>query len=222
MTDLRVYPGVATVTRTTADGGWLPARSTRDGSICAIDWRQLAVMEGQGYIMQLGDENAPVDSTTSIDDILVWATLDVPTGTTIIPFSAQVAVATWSTSALVDFMIEVDDAKVRRDSGGTAYIPLNLNTGSSNTSACTAYTMAGAGVVATAKVTGHSLELFRTSIEVNWGNAADGIPNFDWNPKVPPTIVGPASVVLHLGAGTADVTAYGNIQWIEQPSTAIT
>lgn len=222
MTDLRVYPGVATVTRTTADGGWLPARASRDGSICAIDWRQMAVMEGHGYIMQLGDEDAPVDSTTSVDDVLVWATLDVPTGTTIIPISAQVAIATWSTSTLVNFLVEVEDDKIRYDSGGTAFTPLNLNTGSSNASACTAYTMAGAGVVAAAKVSGHSLELFRTSLEVNWGDAADGIPNMFWNPKVPPTIVGPASVVLHLGAATADVTAYGNIQWIEQPSTAIT
>ena len=108
MTDLRVYPGVATVTRTTADGGWLPARATRDGSICAIDWRQLEVMEGNGYLMQMGDEDDPIDSTTSIDDILVFATVDVPSGTTIIPISAQVAVATWSTSALLNMMIEIN------------------------------------------------------------------------------------------------------------------
>jgi len=223
VTDLRVYPGVATVQRATADGGWLPARATRDGSICSIDWRQLAVMEGKGYIMQMGDEDAPINSTVAITDILVWATVDVPLGTTIIPISAQAAIGVWAaTSVLIDFMIEVDDAKVRRGSGGAAFVPLNLNTGSSNTSACTCYTLTGAGVVATAKVAGHSLELFRASVEVNWGDAGDDFPNLFWTPKVPPTIVGPASLVLHLGATTADCQAYGNVQWIELPSTAIT
>tara|TARA_Y100000310_G_C20676067_1_gene813106 strand:- start:1508 stop:2167 length:660 start_codon:yes stop_codon:yes gene_type:complete len=205
--------------RQTADNQFMALRGLRDGTLVVVDFKQALIAEGRGYVVQIGTEDAPVDSTTSIDDELVWMAVDVPTGTTILPFFAQAVIGTWTTSALVNFMIEVDNAKARYSSGGTAFTPLNLRANSSNTSNCSAYV--GTDVTTSGKTSGGSLELYRESLEVNVGDAADYQPKMEYIPVVCPVIVGPASVLVHHGAGTADTTSYGCIQWVEVPSNSI-
>ena len=81
--------------------------------------------------------------------------------------------------------------------------------------------MAGASdIVAAAKTSGGSLEVYRESIEVNVGDAADYWPKMEYNPVVAPVVVGPASVLVHFGAD-ADLTVYGNLMWAEFPSAHI-
>ena len=104
------------------------------GDINNADWKQAYVLSGQAYMLQFGVEDAPVASTASIDDQLAMASVDVPSGTTIIPFYAQGVVGTWTTGALINYMIEVDNGKVRRASGGTAFTALALRTDAPRTS----------------------------------------------------------------------------------------
>ena len=65
-----------------------------------------------------------------------------------------------------------------------------------------------------------SLELYRESYEVNIGNAGDHQPEMKYEPEVAPVIVGPGSLIVHLGAtaGNGDATAYATVQWLEFPS----
>ena len=188
-------------------------RLMRDGSLATFDWKQVLAFEGKVYLMQMGTEDAPINSTTSIDAELVTAIIDVPDGSVAIPLWAQMVVATWTTSALVNFMIEVDNAKVRYSSGGTAFTPLNIHTGMPNGSGCKAYV--GPDITVADKTTGGSLELYRESIELNVGDAADYWPKMEYIPVVSPIVQGPASILYHAGAGSADVTMYGNIIWAE-------
>lgn len=221
MTDLRVRPGVKTPSATTGDGiGYLPLRATRDGSISVMDWKLMLCMEGCGFCIQLGDEDAPVAITASIDDELAFACIDVPAGLTLIPTFVQAQIGVWSTSTLLNFMIEADNSKVRNDGGGgTAYTPLNLNTGSAKKSGTICYVCA-ADVAPAARTAGTNLELYRESYEVNLGNAGDPCPKFLYEPEVAPVIVGPGALIVHLGAtaGNGDATAYGTVQWLEFPS----
>ena len=221
MTDLRVRPGVKTPSATTADGiGYLPLRATRDGAISVIDWKTMLVMEGCGQHLQIGAEDAPVAITASVDDELAFACIDVPTGTTIIPTKVQCQVAVWSTSTLMDFMIEVDKNGVRNDGGGgTQAYPMNLNTASTKKSSTICYICA-ADVVPAARTALMSLELYRESYEVNIGNAGDWQPEMMYEPAVAPVIVGPGALIVHLGAtpGNGDATAYMNAEWLEFPS----
>lgn len=205
--------------RQTSDNQFMALRSIRDGSLVVVDFKQALIGEGRGYIVQIGTEDAPVNSTGAIDDELAYMLVDVPTGTTILPIFAQVVVGTWTTSSLVNFMVEVDNAKVRYTSGGTAFTPLNLRANSSNTSNCAAYV--GDGLIPTTKTVGGSLELYRESLEVNVGDAADYQPKMEYIPVVSPVLVGPCSLLIHHGASTADTTSYGNVQWVEVPSNSI-
>ena len=184
------------------------------------DWRQALIIAGRGYMLQFGTEDAPIASTTSIDDLLVTAVVDVPSGTSAIPLYGQGVVATWTTATLINYMIEVDNTKVRRSSGGSAFTPLALRTDAPIASASTVYV--GPDVVTSAKTSGGSLEIYRESIEVNVGDVADYWPKMEYSPLVSPVVVGPASIIVHFGAATADMTVYGNLMWVEYPSQYIT
>ena len=190
------------------------------GDINNADWKQSYVLSGRAFMLQFGVEDAPVASTGSIDDLLAMATVDVPSGTTVIPLWGQGVVGTWTTGTLINYMIEVDNGKVRRSSGGTALTPLSLRTDSLRSSACTAYVAGASDIVAAAKTTGGSLEIYRESIEVNMGDAADYWPKMEYNPIIAPVVIGPASVVVHFGAA-ADLTVYGNLMWAEFPTAHI-
>lgn len=219
MTDLRVKPGVAAVGGMTADGiGYMPLRSTRDGAVAVIDWKLMLSMEGRAFQIHAGEENAPIEICPAIDDQKGFMLCDVPDGVAIIPTYAQAQIGVWQAAAtLFNFMIEVDNTKVRYSSTGTAAVPLNMNTASTNRSACICYV---GDVTPAAKTVGGSLELYRESVEVAFGNTGDYIPAFTWEPDVAPVIVGPASLIIHFGCtpGNGDPTGYGLLQWIELPA----
>ena len=190
------------------------------GDINNADWKQSYVLSGRAFMLQFGTEDAPATSTADIDDQLAMATVDVPSGTTIIPMWGQGVVGTWTTGALINYMIEVGNGKVRRSSGGTAFTPLSLRTDAKRSSACTAYVAGASDIVAAAKTSGGSLEIYRESVEVNVGDAADYWPKMEYNPVIAPVVIGPASVLVHFGA-SADLTVYGNLMWAEFPSSYI-
>ena len=104
------------------------------GNQVSMDFFTWAALVGRVYQIQLGDEDAPVDSTAAIDDLLVWAVVDVPSGVKIMPVRAEAHIATFTTATLVNALLEVDPSKVRYSSGGTAQTPQNLHTGKANAS----------------------------------------------------------------------------------------
>lgn len=218
MSDIRLV-GSTTPTRKTSDDNFIGARGLRDGSLVIADFRQALAMEGRAFMMQIGTEDAPVASTTAIDDQLVWMVLDVPSGTTVMPYWGQAVVGTWTTSTLLNYMIEIDNAQARYTSGGTAFTPLNLRTDAPISSNCSAYV--GTDITTAAKTASGSLEVYRESIEVNSGNAGDYWPKMEYAPATMPVVIGPASICVHFGATTADVTAYGNLFWFEVPTSSI-
>ena len=219
-TDIRGRVAVDANVQNTADGFPADARAFLDGTLGAMPWELLKTFEGKVYQIQIGDENDAVNSTTTIDDQLVWAVVDVPSASTIIiPVRAEVHIATFTTATLVNAMLEVDNGKVRYDSTGTAFTPLNLHTGSSNASACSAYvnTSTTAGVTVAAKTSSGSLEIARMVFTEDAITTSSGDEKaFIYaNDPCPPIIQGPASLLLHFGATTADVTGFGLIKWIE-------
>lgn len=218
MVDIRLAPSV-TPNRSTADTGLINAHSTRDGALYIADWIQGLVVEGRGYMLQFGTEDAPINSTTVIDPTLVEASVDVAAGLTMIPFWGQGVVGTWQTAALINYMIEVDNGKVRRTGGGTAFTPLNLHTGSSLSSDATVFV--GPDITTAAKTTAGSLEVYRESIEVNVGDVADYWPKMEYIPAYPPIVAGPGATLVHFGCTSVDMTVYGNLMWCEIPSTMV-
>lgn len=204
-----------------SENDFMPITGTRDGAIWVVDRLQALILEGRGFSLQFGTEDAPIDLTVAIDPILVTALVDIPAGTTAILIFAQGVVATWSDATLLNFMLEIDRGKTRFSSAGTAYTPLNLRTDTPIASLATG--RVGPDVVAAAKSVGGSLEIYRESIEVNVGNVADYNPPMRYEPDKPEMVVGPASMIVHFGGanGGTDATGYGSLQWIEIPTTSI-
>lgn len=205
-----------------------PARLNKRGELVVADFQLQAALDGRAFAVTLGTENAAINSTTSIDDQLVWAVTDVPVGSVVIPVQAQVRIATWTTATLINFMLEADFGKNRYSSGGTAYTPSNLRGDYPRASACTTYVGPDVTVAAKSTVGGQngSTEFHRSSIEVNLGDAADWFPeeSFNWRLKdvgTPPIIDGVGSFLVHFGVATADVTGYGFYHFIELPTESV-
>jgi hypothetical protein len=205
------------------------ARGNRRGELVVSDfWLQMA-LDGRMFGVTIGAEDDAINSTGSIDDEAVFALSDAPLGTTIIPATAQAQVATWTTSALLNMMLEADMGKVRFSAvgGGGAFVPINLRADTPRVSTAPSYVnlTTGAGVTAAAKSATAggvgSLEFYRVSLEVNLGDAADPFVEFRWAGRTPPILVGPASFLFHFGCGTADVTAYGYYDFAELPTDSV-
>ena len=218
---VRVQQGtyLATNNNSSAD-----ARANRRGELVVIDfWTQL-VLDGRVFHIQLGTEDAPINSTTGIDDTTVWALADNPVGITMLPAFAQVVMSGLGAATSPCVMLEVDRAKNRYSSGGTAYVAENLRTDRPRVARATAYV--GTDITAAAKtaVPG-SLEIWRaawfedaiaTGTGAEWKDAS-------WCAKdmIPVAIVGTGSLVLHFGAATADLTGYGALQWAEMDTDSV-
>lgn len=192
------------------------ARATLNefGMPVGMDFAAYMVLLGRAYLVQAGTENAPID-TSPVDDEAVNMLVDVPTGITVMLLEASCHLADITTGTLPEVMIEIDNAKVRYSSGGTAFTPLNLHTGKGNSSGCLAYV--GPDVAASAKTGGGSLEIARFTIgnDALATQIASENNNFLWTAcvNVPVIVEGPGSIILHFGSATADVTGYSQLKF---------
>ena len=201
--------------------------------VIVIDfWTQL-VLEGRVFHVQIGTESAPVNTTTSIDDELVWTVVDTNPGTIYMPTYVDVwAAASTATGETLVGMLEVDRAQNRYDSAGLAYVPENMRTDRPRPSTATCYVMHStddAGIVVSAKtaVPG-SMEIGHKAFYEDTAGSTNEPVDFVMNmaklysvmEKPAVAIADPGSMIVHFGAGTADETGYGIVEWAELPATA--
>lgn len=205
---------VATALRNLSNEDKARATLNEFGMPVGMDWVDYLVLLGEAYIVQAGTENAPID-TSPVDDEAVNMLVDIPSGITAVLLEASCHMADMTTGTLPEVLIEVDNGKVRYSSGGTAFTPLNLNTGKGNSSGCLAYV--GPDVAASAKSAGGSLEIARFTIgnDAKATQLADENNNFLWTAKknVPVIVEGPGSIILHFGSAMADITGYSQLKF---------
>lgn len=219
---VRVNQGAYNIT---SDNNAADARANRRGELVVVDfWTQL-VLDGRVFHIQLGTEDAPINSTAGIDDETVWALADNAIGTTMLPAFAQVSLSGLGAATAPCVMLEVDRAKARYSSGGTAYVAENLRTDRPRASRASAYV--GTDITAAVKtaVPG-SLEIWRATWfedAIATGTGAE-FKATTWCAKqnIPVAIVDLGSLVLHFGAATADLTGYGCLQWAELDTDDVT
>lgn len=194
------------------------------GAQVVVDfWTQLA-LSGYLYHMQIGTENAPVNSTAALDDELVWLLVDQTAGV-LIPALYEINVANWATGTLAEAMLEVDSAKNRYTSGGTAFVPEPLNNRDYRVFSGDAYV--GTDIVAEAKtaVPG-SIELARKVFSedaIATAVGSDFPPAVVYSAQNRPIAVqqGTVSLLGHFGAATADVSGYGVLQFAQIPAELV-
>jgi hypothetical protein len=203
---------------------------SKRAELITIDfWTQL-VLEGRCFHMQVGTEDAPVNTTGAMDDELAWMLVDTQAGTTTLPAFADVWVTTPSnTTAIANAMLEIDRAKARYSSGGTAFVPENLRTDRPRASACAcAYVWSTDIVTGTKTAVPGSMEIARkcmwdtTPSTTNEGCdfVANVRPLYTVRTQLPAAIVGVGSLVFHCGCATADTYVYGVLDWAEIPTSS--
>src|SRR3972149_3568350 len=87
------------------------ARLNRRGELVVTDFYTQIVLDGRAFHMQIGTEDAPVNSTTSIDDQLAWAVADNTVGYAMIPLLFEVNFDFADTAVNSDIMLEWDKDK---------------------------------------------------------------------------------------------------------------
>jgi hypothetical protein len=214
MSDFATYQGAYQIIQ---NGGGAAGRANRRGEQVVIDfWSQL-VFDGRMYHIQLGTEDAPIASTTAIDDQLVWAVVDNNAGNVLIPTNTQVTIANWTTATLVNAMLEADMAKKRYSSGGAAFTPRNLRSDTPFAASVAAYVGTDITVAAKSAVP-DSVELKRGLVIEDaqaTPDPAGASVEFNYSIRNDPAVVlvDATSLVLHFGATTADVNGYGSMQF---------
>lgn len=191
----------------------------RLGFQVVTDFFTQLILGGHAYHIQIGTEDAPVDSTTAIDDELAWACVDNNAGYALIPIGAQITIANWTTATIVGAMLEADKGKKRYSSGGTAFVPANLRGDDLRSFNGAAYVGTDVTVAAKSAVP-DSVEL-RRGLHVEDAqatpDAAAASIAFEYSARVHPFIVltDASAIVLHHGATTADVKSYGGLQFAQ-------
>ncbi|PKN81538.1 MAG: hypothetical protein CVU47_06380 [Chloroflexi bacterium HGW-Chloroflexi-9] len=202
-----------------ADGRAVQPRANRRGELVVADFWTQMLLDGRIYHVQVGTEDAPVDSTAAIDDELVWALVDQNAGNAMVPFAASVRIANWTTATLVGSMLEADLAKKRYSSGGTAFTPRCLRGDTPNTFDGAAYV--GTDVTALAKsavpdsVEFHRGPLVEDAQATPDAAAANVALEYSARKDALVAVVGVGSLLLHHGATTADVKSYGFLQFVQ-------
>lgn len=189
----------------------------RLGSLIVTDLFDQLVLSGMAFHMQIGTEDAPVNSTTSIDDELVWMLADNNAGYAVIPLLCEINLDFVDTAVNSDAMLELDKAKNRYSSGGTAFTMENLNGSDKNSFNGSAYV--GTDITAAAKsAVPDSIELARKSLtedavtDPTTGKLAYDPVLYCCKTRPIAVIHDASSALVHFGAGTADLNGYGVLQ----------
>jgi len=206
------------------------ARINRRGELVVVDfWSQL-VIDGRMFHMQIGNESAPVDSTTTVDDELVWMLVDNAANTSMLPALVNLQLQTSaSDTAPIESYFEIDRAKARYSTGGSAFVPENLCTSRPRASvAAAAYVGTDITALAKTAVPG-SMEISRKAYaETTPSNSNEPVdfamnltPMFSARIQPGAMVVGVGSMLVHLGGANTNCTGYGIMQWAELPTASI-
>jgi hypothetical protein len=197
----------------------------RAGFQVVTDFLTQLTLSGLTYHIQIGTEDAPIDSTTSIDDELVWMLVDNSAGNALIPLLYEVNIGTHTTATLYNSMLELDKDKVRYVSGGTAFTPANLR--GDDPSAANGSFYVGTDIVSAAKsAVPNSVELARLSLTEDVITTSTGASNASraiYNVKARPmaVLVDASSALCHHGVATADAGSYGVFQFAQFSKTLV-
>jgi hypothetical protein len=192
------------------------------GDLVVVDFYTQLLLSGFCFHMQTGTEDAPSTSNTTIDDTKAMIIADCTSGA-MIPLFADVVFATWAAATTIQAMFEADMDKARYSSGGTVFVPEQMNKAATSADAANGsfYTIEGSDLVAAAKsAVPASVELSHAVYsEDALATVTDGMAGgkralFTTKTQQPVVLTNPGSLLVHFGA-SADLTAYGSLDFAQ-------
>ena len=197
-----------------------------NGAQVVVDQITAWILQGFGFHMQTGTEDAPITTNGPLDDTKPVMVADNNSGVMVALF-AQVAIAAHGSSTAIEAMLEADQDKKRYTSGGTVFVPEQLNNAATAAGAAngTFYEISGGDIVAAAKTAvPASIELARKTLSEDAigdpGGAQMAIePLYSVRTHIPVFGATPSSILLHFGSATADVTGYASLDFAQFPTS---
>lgn len=210
-----------------SEGNDVNLRGTRDGALFVADWKMAAIMEGRGFMVNVGAFSSPAVGGgvggTALDTDGAELYVSIPTGTSILPLRVAVNMGLPVGAAdedEIDILLAVDQDTAHTTGTYTTETIYNMNTLHSRSSSCTAKSEATGTMTSPvldlelAHVT-KVFELFSTA-----GSAGSHWTQSDllYEPAAPPIINGPATLFVFWG-GTKAASAFCDCQWLEFPTS---
>lgn len=195
-------------------------RANRRGEIVVPDFRIQLVQDGRVFqISNPAVETAIAagHATAFSETANVAFIVDFPSGTTGIPLEVSLRQGGTAAGGATITALITQDRIVRYSSGGTALTPINLRDDAPNSTAAVAYYGATAAAVNT------DILLYGALVAMDVTPAIDTwTPGINWEPSVPPVLVGPASLVIYTFSGTTPTPSwFFRIVWAEIPSVSV-
>jgi len=187
-----------------------------------------SIKAGNGYHVDIGAFSTPIiggggANGTVIDQDQPEGIISTAAGKVIIPIRIHVVCelpVITTDEDVSEILIAVDKAAAAAGAvgiaGATAETPVNMHTGSSNTSACSCYS--GSAADWTNPTLG--LELAHATTKADLGSAVGQIwTKLDllYEPITPPILVGPCAIYIYWG-GTVATYGFAQVEWIELAS----
>jgi len=114
------------------------ALGLKDGSTVSVPWVQAMVLKGRVFHAYVGSATTPVTLDASYAATDPDISLDVPSGTAIIPLCIRLVVEAYGTTALFE-SFTLCTKTLAAASAGTLFTPINMNTRQGTGSACKVY-----------------------------------------------------------------------------------
>ena len=197
-------------------------RANRRMELITPDWMTQLAMEGRVFELSNPTHGTAVAmGGTAYSDTAAAFSIDVPTGTTIVPLEVQLRQGGTVAGGVITALLTVDN-KARYSSGGTALTPKNIRTDITTASLTTAYSGGSAlTIVASQLQRTFWASLLSPDVTPTADVAFPAVDSrVDWSAKMytPPVLVGPASLVIYTFAGTTQPSWFYHITWAEMPS----
>lgn len=209
MSDLRGFVSDETL-QNHQDSSWAPVKISQRGEAVVVDFYTQMALEGRVYNVRAGTISVPVVGDVVITDQAAEMSVDPPEGTTVIPCATNI-----SYNLAAATLFEAAGKSVGAVStAGDAFVPLPIKLGGA-ASTSTARVDAAGGVTVTAELATTTRRHWSWSQPI----AAGAWPTwYDWNPKAPPVLTGPACYYVQIGADTTGPSYFASIDFIELPT----
>ena len=213
MTDNRLFVAQDTI-GAAGESSWMSAKASKMGFQIVTDFYTQMAIEQRAFQVRAGTISVPLVGDVTLTDAVAEMCVDAATGTTVIPVYTNV-----SFNLAADTLFEsAGKSQAAISASGTAFIPLPLYSGGV-ASTCIARVAAAGGVAVAGELA--------TTVRRHWSWSqpiAAGAWDtwYDWEPRTPPILAGPACYYVQIAGGPTTAPSYfASFDYIELPTTAV-
>lgn len=199
----------------------------RLGFQVVTDFFTQMILAGFAYHMQVGTEDAGVETCAALDDELAFMIADNAVGCCMMPLLYEATPGVIAGATLLQAALTVDKDIVRYSSGGTAYVPANLRADDRNAANGVFYVQSTDLIPVAQSASPNCIELARQDFLENALANTLGYPG-TWNTliysirKRPAcAIIDAGSIVCQLGAATDQPLSYGVLEFAQFDSDLV-